>query len=113
MMNTVAWIIVGNLLFALLQFCIGLPLLLRKVPRNSFYGFRTRAALESDERWYDINAYHGRQLVNWSVIMVSNGVTGFFIPPAASDAYLAVSLGLAAVAVTVPIILAFRWSRAH
>jgi uncharacterized membrane protein len=112
-MDTIKWIIIGNAFFGLLQILIGLPLLNRKVPRNYFYGIRTRAALASDQRWYDINAYAGRQLVIWSVIMFLNGLAGFFIPRDASDAYLALTLALAAVAVVVPLLLTFSWSRAH
>jgi hypothetical protein len=107
------WLIVENVLCGLLQFLLGLPLLNRRIPRNNFYGIRTPAALESDQRWYDINAYAGRQLVLWSVIVVSNGVTGFFIPREASDAYLVASLALVAVALAVPIAFVLRLSRAH
>jgi uncharacterized membrane protein len=43
-------------LFAL----IAIPLILRKIPRNVVYGFRTPKTLSSDEIWYDANAYFGR-----------------------------------------------------
>lgn len=41
----------------------GLPMWLRLVPRNRFYGFRTRQTLASDETWYEANALAGRDLV--------------------------------------------------
>jgi uncharacterized membrane protein len=34
---------------------IAIPLILGKVPRNRFYGFRTRYTLSSDEVWYRAN----------------------------------------------------------
>jgi uncharacterized membrane protein len=43
-------------LFALMA----IPLILRKMPRNAAYGFRTPKTLSSDEIWYDANAYFGR-----------------------------------------------------
>jgi uncharacterized membrane protein len=43
---------------------VSLPLVLRKIPRNGFYGYRTRATLGSDFVWYEANAYFGR----WSLI---------------------------------------------
>jgi hypothetical protein len=42
---------------------ISIPLILRKVPRNVVYGFRTRATLGDDLVWYEANAYFGRRLV--------------------------------------------------
>ena len=37
-----------------------IPLILRTIPRNGVYGFRTPKTLSSDEIWYDANAYFGR-----------------------------------------------------
>ena len=45
-------------LFAL----IAIPLILRKIPRNGAYGFRTPRTLSNDGIWYDANAYFGRGL---------------------------------------------------
>jgi uncharacterized membrane protein len=49
-------ILACDLIFAI----IAIPLILRKVPRNSVYGFRTRSTLENDFVWYKANAYFGR-----------------------------------------------------
>ena len=43
-------------LFALMA----IPLILRKIPRNGAYGFRTPKTLSNDELWYKANAYFGR-----------------------------------------------------
>lgn len=47
---------------------IAIPLILRKVPRNIIYGFRTRATLESDFVWYEANAYFGRLFLISSLV---------------------------------------------
>lgn len=47
---------------------LSLPLILRRVPRNAIYGFRTCATLADDFVWYEANAYFGRRLVAFSVI---------------------------------------------
>jgi hypothetical protein len=60
-MDTTKMIIVADILFGVLLFGLSLPLVLRKVPMNDLYGIRIPAALESEQRWYDINAYGGRQ----------------------------------------------------
>src|SRR5664280_868502 len=51
-------------LFAL----VSLPLVFRKIPRNGFYGYRTRATLGSDFVWYEANAYFGRWFLIASAI---------------------------------------------
>ena len=47
---------------------LAIPLMLRKVPRNVVYGFRTRTTLSSDAIWYDANAHFGRGLLAASII---------------------------------------------
>lgn len=44
-----------------------IPLVLRKVPRNPVYGYRTRSTLGSDALWYEANAYFGVRLAVASV----------------------------------------------
>jgi hypothetical protein len=72
-------ITIAAALFAL----IAIPLMLRKVPRNVVYGFRTRATLASDEVWYDVNAHFGRGLFIASIvsIVVIFALTSTAIPP--------------------------------
>jgi len=73
-----------TLIFVLLS----IPLILRKVPRNIAYGFRTRATLSDDFVWYEANAHFGRGLLIASVISavavlllyLSQGISpGFFL----------------------------------
>ena len=54
------------ILFALLA----IPLMLRKVPRNVVYGYRTRKTLSDDNVWYEANAHFGRGLLIASIISV-------------------------------------------
>jgi uncharacterized membrane protein len=51
---------------------LALPLVLRKVPRNRVYGFRTRATLNDDLLWFEANAYFGRRLVAASLFSVAS-----------------------------------------
>ncbi|NJD56259.1 MAG: SdpI family protein [Nitrospirae bacterium] len=37
----------------------------RWITMNPFYGFRIAAAFESEQRWYDSNAYGGRMFFRW------------------------------------------------
>jgi hypothetical protein len=49
---------------------LAIPLVLRKVPRNRIYGFRTRATLKDDLLWFEANAHFGRRLVAASLFSV-------------------------------------------
>lgn len=62
-------ILVCDLIFAI----IAIPLILRKVPRNVVYGFRTRSTLENDFVWYEANAYFGR------VFLISSFISALLI----------------------------------
>jgi len=42
---------------------IAIPLVLRIVPRNVIYGFRTRTTLSDDAIWFEANAHFGRRLL--------------------------------------------------
>jgi uncharacterized membrane protein len=47
----------------LLLIAAGIPLWLRRVPRNALYGARFASTLSDDRIWYEINARCGRDLV--------------------------------------------------
>lgn len=55
---------------ALLFAILAIPLMLRKVPRNIVYGYRTRKTLSDEAVWYDANAHFGRGLFIASIISV-------------------------------------------
>jgi hypothetical protein len=46
-----------------LTFALGIPLILRLVPPNRFYGFRTATSYSSADAWYQINFATGLALV--------------------------------------------------
>jgi len=112
-MDTTKMIIVADILFGLLLFGLSVPLVCRKVPMNDLYGIRIPSAFKSEQRWYDINAYGGRQFAAWSWLPMAAGVAGFFIPLGGADAYAPASLAAAAMATIVPILLICRWIRRH
>jgi hypothetical protein len=46
-----------------LTFALGIPLVLKLVPPNRFYGFRTTTSYSSADAWYQINFATGLALV--------------------------------------------------
>ncbi len=93
---------------------IAIPLMLRKVPRNVVYGFRTRSTLASDEVWYDVNAHFGRGLLIASILSV---VAMFFLYsiPVAPQRFLTLSLVVLVAPVAIATIATTRylWSITH
>ena len=75
--QTIASLITGSGILTLL---LSLPLICRRIPPNALYGIRTRAAFSSESDWYRINAIGGRYLAFASLIIISAGVVGFFLP---------------------------------
>lgn len=50
---------------------LSIPLVLRLVPRNRFYGFRIPATLSSESVWYDANALCARHMILLGLFMVA------------------------------------------
>jgi uncharacterized membrane protein len=61
------------LIVCALLFLLSAPLVLRLVPPNRLYGFRTRKTLSSPEIWYPANVFAGYAL------MLAAAVTGLII----------------------------------
>lgn len=77
---------------------------------NDTYGIRIAAAFKSEQRWYDINAYGGRRLAAGSVFIIVAGLVGFFVSPEYKNAYAFGSVGVALLAVLIPVVQILRWS---
>ena len=50
---------------------LSVPLVLRWIPRNRLYGFRTASTLANDSVWYDANALSGRHMAALGLVMVA------------------------------------------
>ncbi|MGE4056276.1 MAG: SdpI family protein, partial [Vicinamibacterales bacterium] len=74
-----------------------IPLLFNLVPRNGFYGIRTREAMASDADWYAMNRFGGVVLIVASLVWIVAVVyaRSRFVKP----------IGVAAVLISVGIIL--------
>lgn len=46
-----------------LMIALAIPMILKKVPRNPLYGFRTPHTMSSDEVWYEANRIAGWDLL--------------------------------------------------
>jgi hypothetical protein len=107
-MTTIA---IVTLLSGILMFLLSLPLISRQIPMNGSYGIRIPAAFESEQRWYDINAYGGRQFARWSWLIMAAGAAGFFVSAEHRDVYFLTSVAVTLFAVMIPVFQIYRWSR--
>ncbi len=53
---------------------LSLPLLLRRVPPNRYYGIRLAAAFRSEQHWYEINAFGARRFILFGIVVASMGL---------------------------------------
>jgi uncharacterized membrane protein len=81
---------------------IAIPLILRKVPRNVVYGFRTRATLSDDFIWYEANAHFGRGLLIASVVTAFAALILYRVQSLPPTAFLQASI----VALVLPTLVA-------
>ena len=84
--NTILGVL--NIACGALFILIGIPLLMKKIPANNLYGFRLPKAFESEENWYEINRYGGRQMIQWSILLIFIGVLYFTFPMSESNSEL-------------------------
>ncbi|MBE7494202.1 MAG: protein kinase [Verrucomicrobiaceae bacterium] len=97
----------------LLLFVLSLPLWLRLVPMNSFYGVRLPSTFASDKRWYDVNAYFGKQSFIWSLALMIAGMAGFYQLPRHQDSYCWAAITFSLVAIAACVISTLWWMRKH
>lgn len=71
---------------------ISIPLVAKKIPMNNLYGFRIPKALESEKSWYEVNRYGGRQLIQWSLLLIVIGALYFTFPIESSRSTMANTL---------------------
>lgn len=71
-----------HILIGLVVSLVSVPLILRKVPMNHLYGVRIQKAFASPQNWYSINAYGGKLLLVYGLLLVAYGV---FASPFAPD----------------------------
>lgn len=100
-----------NIAVGIVLIAVSIPLVRRKIKPNYGYGFRIAKAFESEENWYRINEYGGRQMIRWSAVLVLIGVVALLIPLGPEDQALALLFGLAPVLVLIPAIQTILWAR--
>ena len=87
---------------------IAIPLMLRRIPPNALYGFRTPQTLRNPELWYEINAYAGRRLLVAGGVGVVAAIALYGWPGWTVDAYALVYMAVVVSLLTATLIQSLR-----
>lgn len=109
------WVVIPSVVtfIGMFLFVLALPLWLRMVPVNRFYGLRIPSVMVSDERWYAANAYAGQVFLVWSLVTLTAGLAGFFQLPRYQDGYPWALLALTLFSAGAALVSVFSWLRRH
>lgn len=101
---------ISHISAALLIIVLSIPLVQQKVKMNKVYGVRFKKAFESDENWYKINMYGGRQLILWSIFLIVFGIITFFLP-LKGNTFLIIVDAFAPCVIVIPVITSWVYAR--
>ena len=99
-----------HIFLAFLFICLSIPLVKGHISMNKMYGIRFKKSYKSDENWYKINRYGGRQLIIWSIPLGIFGIISFFLPIAENPVLYLISI-LAPLIVVVPCVMSYLYAR--
>ena len=91
MIIPIPWVLVG---LGLALASLSVPLMLRRVPMNRWYGVRTRKAFASEANWYELNEYGGKLLLGLGGGLLLVGLVGFWVAPEPNSVWAAVFLAV-------------------
>ena len=64
----------------LLLAVISIPLILRKIGPNPWYGFRVKKTLNDPAVWYPVNVYAGKRLLLVGIVSSLSAVLLYYVP---------------------------------
>jgi hypothetical protein len=108
-MNPVALIHVA---VGVLVMCSSVPLIRRKVGMNAWYGVRIPQSFESQERWFEINAYGGWLILAVGAAIAGTGAVGAALARSHWVLYNFAALGVILCSVALAVAAIYRHARA-
>lgn len=96
------YILIGALFIGL-----SIPLILRRVPPNRWYGFRVRRTLASPDIWYPANAYSSWLMLGLGLLVILVALAAYFVPGMAVGVYAGFVAAFMVVGLVVVITLSF------
>ena len=108
MIVPIPWVFAG---IGIASIAVSIPMILRRVPMNRWYGVRTRRAFASDEAWYEINAFGGKAFFLFGLFLAAVAWFGRDVLPDPRDPLAAAAMGLPAVALLAVLLAVRMFSR--
>ncbi len=90
---------------------LSIPLILRKVKPNPFYGFRIEKTLDNEEIWYKVNRYTGWRLLVTAIAILVSALALPLIPGISVDAYALACLFVFCVFFFIGLVQAVRYMK--
>jgi uncharacterized membrane protein len=90
---------------------LSIPLILRKIKPNPFYGFRTPFTLSNETYWYEVNAYGGKWLFGAGIVIAIAAVILAAIPNVSLDFYAIACTLVMGIAMLVGLIMSVMYMR--
>ena len=101
-------IVSSSLVFCgIIVIAVSIPILLGKISRNPFYGFRTQLSLSSDEVWYATNRFAAKGLILSGALNLLIGVISFWFHPLSDGVQLL--LVVLPLSVFLPCLISYVW----
>ena len=100
----------SNIFFAFLLIGISIPLVRGKIYMNQTYCFRFMKSFESEENWYKINNYGGKQMIIWSILLFFIGIITLFLP-IKDNGVITILIACAPLIVLVPAFMSYKYSK--
>jgi hypothetical protein len=73
MISVGAFLGIINTFVGVLIVAVCIPLLMRRIKMNRWYGFRIKKSFESEENWYEVNEMGARIFIVWSFLLILAG----------------------------------------
>lgn len=94
---------------SLLIAALSIPMILRKIPPNNWYGFRVPKTLNNPHIWYPANAYAGLCLFWASILSFVVTVTLYFVPNLSLETYAISCAVITIMGLVVAVVMSFRY----
>ena len=107
------WFMISFVATGLFLIGLAIPMMLRRVKPNRWYGFRTPKTLSDDAIWYASNAYGGKLLLIFGIVHTIASLVLYLVPALHTnlDAYASVVLAIFLTGFTIVIIKSFQYLR--
>ena len=106
-----SWFMVFFVFVGVLMIALAIPLMPGRVKPNSWYGFRTTRTLQDPDIWYPVNAYAGKWLLAYGLVVALVGVLLFFAPGLSEDDYAMLMSLILLVGILLVMLFGWRYSR--